>query len=300
MTAAEEPLISVVIPLYNKEKYVRRAVDSVLAQSFRNFELIVVNDGSTDNSPAIVRQYSDPRIRLIDQENRGVSAARNRGIRDAQGELIAFLDADDEWKSTFLETIKKLAANYPSAGLYVTSYRIVMPNGRERDAKFRTVRPAYIGVVQNYFGNAYRDAIVTSNTAVIAKRVFDTVGFFDEGIRFGEDLLMWYKVALTHDVVIDNSVNATYFQNAAGRSSLQKKGANVAFFGTMKKQCHRCGDSIPDDKRQWAQRYYRYLIRRKCRTLLRGAQWAELLTLSLCLLRRSEVVTRLLPRSSRL
>jgi len=274
------PTISVVIPLYNKERYIQRTLDSVLAQTFQDFEVVVVNDGSTDNGPAVVREYHDPRVRLIDQENQGVSAARNRGIREAHGQLVAFLDADDEWKSTFLETIKNLLADYPSAGLYTTGYSVVNLNCRERDARFRTIGSGYRGVVRNYFVDAYHDCVVTSNTAVIPKRVFEMVGFFDEGIRFGEDLLMWYKVALNYDIVIDNSVNAVYYHDAAGRSSFQKKGSNIEFFRAMGKYIHFPTDNMSSDKKKWAERYYRHMIYTKCINLARKGEWLELLNLA--------------------
>ena len=95
-------MISVIIPLYNKEDYISRAIDSVLRQTFKDFELIIVNDGSTDQGPGIARNFHDRRIRVIDQQNSGEGAARNRGVAEARAELVAFLDADDEWESSFL------------------------------------------------------------------------------------------------------------------------------------------------------------------------------------------------------
>ena len=89
--------VSVIIPLYNKSQYIARTLDSVLAQTFQDYEVIVVNDGSTDDGPRIVRQYRDPRLRLVSQENRGLSGARNRGIAESRTDWVAFLDADDEW-----------------------------------------------------------------------------------------------------------------------------------------------------------------------------------------------------------
>lgn len=95
-------MISVVIPLYNKEKQIKRTLQSVLTQTFQDFEIVIVNDGSTDNSVIEVEKLKDPRIRLVHQKNAGVSAARNKGIEEAKYELIAFLDADDEWQSEYL------------------------------------------------------------------------------------------------------------------------------------------------------------------------------------------------------
>ena len=102
------PQVSVVIPLYNKAPYIDRALRSVLAQTFQDFEVIIVDDGSTDGGAKIVKSTTDKRIKLIQQKNSGVSAARNRGIQESKSKLIAFLDADDEWKSRFLEVILRL------------------------------------------------------------------------------------------------------------------------------------------------------------------------------------------------
>ena len=98
-------MFSVVIPLYNKEKYISRAIKSVIEQTYKIFELIIIDDGSIDNSVNIVKKHKDSRIRLIEQENSGVSATRNKGIKNAKYNYIAFLDADDEWKPNFLDTI---------------------------------------------------------------------------------------------------------------------------------------------------------------------------------------------------
>ncbi|HDR8111751.1 glycosyltransferase family 2 protein [Bacillus thuringiensis] len=103
--------ISIVIPLYNKEHYIKRAIKSIIGQTFQNYEIIVIDDGSEDNSCNMVRSFQDSRIQLIQQKHSGVAAARNRGIESARADIIAFLDADDEWQPTFLETICSLKKN---------------------------------------------------------------------------------------------------------------------------------------------------------------------------------------------
>ena len=115
-------MISVVIPLYNKERYIERAVYSVLSQTFQQFEIVIVNDGSTDGSVSVIERMNNPLIRLIHQKNGGVSAARNRGIEEARFEYIAFLDADDEWKENHLEVIAGLIRKFPECGVFGTSY----------------------------------------------------------------------------------------------------------------------------------------------------------------------------------
>lgn len=118
------PEVSVVIPLYNKAPYIARALASVITQTCQGFEVIVIDDGSTDGGAEIVRRLDDTRIRVIRQENRGVSAARNRGIESARTDFIAFLDADDEWMPTHLEALLRLRDRSPHAGAYGTAYLI--------------------------------------------------------------------------------------------------------------------------------------------------------------------------------
>ena len=128
------PRISVVIPLYNKEQYVVRAVEAALAQGSAVHEVIVVDDGSTDNGPAQLASIADPRVRLIRQPNGGVSAARNAGIEVASGEYVAFLDADDAWLPGFVDELLTLMQQFPQAYLYATSFVRVWPDGRREDA----------------------------------------------------------------------------------------------------------------------------------------------------------------------
>src|SRR5574344_1047459 len=115
-------MISVVIPLYNKERYIERALRSVLNQTFGDFEIVVVNDGSTDASVSVVEGIEDSRIRIINQKNGGVSAARNRGIEESKYDIVAFLDADDVWKENHLSVIAELIDKYPACGVFATSY----------------------------------------------------------------------------------------------------------------------------------------------------------------------------------
>ncbi len=128
------PRISVVMPLYNKEKYVVRAVESALSQETAVHEVIVVDDGSTDSGPAHVAALGDARVRLIRQPNGGVSSARNAGIELATGEYVAFLDADDVWLPGFVGELLVLMRQFPQAGLYATAYVRVWPDGKQEDA----------------------------------------------------------------------------------------------------------------------------------------------------------------------
>jgi glycosyltransferase involved in cell wall biosynthesis len=134
MSMAPLPRISVVIPLYNKEKYIARAVRSALSQGPAIHEVIVVDDGSTDSGPAQLASLGDDRVRLMRQPNGGVSTARNTGIEAATGEYVAFLDADDAWLPGFVDELLMLMQQFPQAGLYATSYVRVWPDGKREDA----------------------------------------------------------------------------------------------------------------------------------------------------------------------
>lgn len=211
---------SVVIPLYNKEPHIERALRSVLAQTVQGFEIIVVDDGSTDCGSEVVKSFKDSRIKLIQQENKGVSAARNRGIKEAKGDLIAFLDADDEWKSEFLEIILRLRRKYPEAGLYVTSYDILSPDGKMQKPNFRGVPPApWEGLFPKYFIAATLGAQpFNSSSASVPKHIFSELNGFAVGNNMGEDLDMWCRIALKYPIAFSTNIGAIYCQNAVNRS----------------------------------------------------------------------------------
>src|SRR5262249_6169002 len=122
----KKPVVSVVVPLYNKKAYILRCLESIRLQGMEDFEAIVVDDGSTDGSGIVAAQIGDPRFRVITQRNGGEGAARNRGIAEASAELIAFLDADDEWDRDFLEAMVRLYRKYPGAALFSSGLRRIL------------------------------------------------------------------------------------------------------------------------------------------------------------------------------
>lgn len=206
------------MPLYNKAPYVRKAVENVVGQTYRDWELIVVDDGSTDGGGDIVTAIADPRIRLVRQENAGVSAARNRGVA-LSGEAafrspyICFLDADDWWEPTFLEEMAALIERHPDAGIYGTSYWIVK-NGRKRLAPIGVEEGFAEGEI-NYCQVYARTLCMplTSITVCIPRRVFDETGGFPLGITLGEDFLLWLRIAMNHKTVLLNKPLADYNQD---------------------------------------------------------------------------------------
>lgn len=215
-----KPAVSVVIPLYNKAPYIERAIRSVLAQTRAAFEVIVVDDGSTDGGAAVVERFADPRIRLITQENRGASAARNRGIRESEAEIVAFLDADDEWYPAFLDTVLDLCRRYPGAGAYATAYAIYNPDGERRVASIAAVPPApWSGLLPNYFEAAtLGEPPVSASSVAIPAAVLEEVGGFAEGHWWGEDVDLWGRIAFHYPIAFTRAVGAVYHTDVARRA----------------------------------------------------------------------------------
>ena len=207
-----KPKFSIIIPLYNKAPYIRKALESVAAQTFTDWECIIVNDGSTDNSMERIRGLEDERIRVISQTNMGVAAARNNGVAASAGEYICFLDADDWWEPEFLAEIDKLIAAYPDAGIYATNYIYFKPGKTHVALSLPT---GYIHYPQAYLENGSMP--VTSITACMPRRVFEQMGGFPKGIKLGEDFLLWAKTALHYPVAFSSQPLA-YYNNAVPAS----------------------------------------------------------------------------------
>lgn len=207
---SEVPAVSVVIPLYNKGPYIARALTSVLTQTFQDFEVIVVDDGSTDDGAEVVRGFDDPRIRLIQQENQGVSAARNKGVEESKAEFIAFLDADDYWTPTHLETLVRLIRRYPDAGIFSTAYNFVKPNGRLVWPKYRGIPPSpWEGKIPSYFKfAALTDLALSTSSLAIPKVIFWEMGGFQIGLNTYEDSELWAKIALKYPVIFSWQVGS--------------------------------------------------------------------------------------------
>lgn len=208
---------SVVIPLYNKACYVAKAIDSVLTQSFRDFELIIVDDGSKDASAEMAAQAiaGQGQCRLLRQDNAGVAVARNNGVAASQGECLCFLDADDWWEPTFLEEMDKFIAEFPEAGIYGTNYTIVNETKHKtRVAKIgvdSSFEKGYINYCQTYATTMYMP--LWTGAVCIPRKVFDGEGGFPKGIKLGEDFLLWIRIALKHKVAFLNKPLSYYNQD---------------------------------------------------------------------------------------
>jgi glycosyltransferase involved in cell wall biosynthesis len=205
--------VSVVVPLFNKAAYVRRALDSVSQQSLDDFEVVVVDDGSTDGSADVVRGCHDPRVRLIRQDNQGEGAARNRGVAETSGALIAMLDADDEWDPPFLETIVDLWRRFPEAGLLATAYRSRFRGGFTLETRIPGCDEGCL--VRDYFAKAARASVVWSSAQAIPRTVFARVGVFGRD-TVGVDSDMWGRIALRYPIAYSSRTLATYSNDIDG------------------------------------------------------------------------------------
>lgn len=206
---SEKPRFSVVVPLYNKAPYVRKALDSIVSQTFTDWECIVIDDGSTDGSAAICEEYlnniTHQTSHIIHQKNAGVAAARNNGVAASEGEYVCFLDADDWWEDTYLEEMDRLIQEYPDAGLYATNYVYYKPGKTHVALKLGR---GYMNYPEAYL---HSDAMpVWTGAACMPRKVFDEMGGFPEGIKIGEDFLLWAKIALHYTVAFCEKALAYY------------------------------------------------------------------------------------------
>ncbi len=211
-------LISVVIPLYNKQNSAARAISSVLMQTDQNFELIVVDDGSTDDSLQVARGFSDPRLQLLTQQNEGVASARNRGVKAATGDYVCFLDADDEYAADFLLQIRKLILLNPSAALFACRYKEVDECGQPFLGRC-DLPDDFCGQVDDFFSHYQRSRSLICSSNICARReLINQVGGFPDGERIGEDIYLWLRLALLGPVMFSGKILSTVYRNAENRT----------------------------------------------------------------------------------
>lgn len=216
-------MVSVVIPLYNKEKSITSTLQSVCAQTYTDFEVLVVNDGSTDNGATLAAKYPDTRIRVINKENGGVCSARNRGIKEAKGEFVALLDGDDQWDKDYLEEQMKMIHDFPKAAMWGINFAEL--NHGQLIRKLETDLPdGYRGYVERYFQRPKRISdLFCSSSVVIRKEAFDKVGMFDERIKYSEDSDMWFRIISNYPVAFYDRYMVWYLYDAENRAMNRKR-----------------------------------------------------------------------------
>ncbi len=265
------PTVSVVMPVYNTERYVQAAITSVLAQTFKDFELLIIDDEGTDTSIELCRRYTDPRIRIISQENRGLAGARNTGIRHARGDFIALLDSDDLWTPEKLARHVEHLEARPRVGVSYAASRMIDDDGN-------LLRIIQIPKLQNVTSQDVflRNPVGNGSAPVLRRAVFDDIAFensdrleldyFDESFRQSEDIECWTRIALTTDWRFEG-ITGTYTLYRINDGGLS---ANVIKqFETWSRVRDKVAAVAPEFSAQWARQaeafQLRYLARRSVR-----------------------------------
>jgi len=221
------PFFSIVIPLYNKENFIEATVKSILDQTFTDFEILIIDDASTDSSLKIVGALDSAKVKIIKHPiNKGLSATRNTGIKIASADYLAFLDADDCWDATYLETIASLINQYPEAKLFATNYLEIYSKTVELLPKTNLKINNTNCIVSDYFKASLSQPIYCPSSLCVNKVVFDTIGCYDEQITFGEDVDFniranaSFKLAYNPTPMVKYTM---YSQNQITNSSLKNK-----------------------------------------------------------------------------
>lgn len=202
------PHFSIIIPLFNKENFIESTLSSVLNQSFTDFELIIVNDGSTDNSEEKVLQFNDKRIHYYSKKNEGVSTARNYGIEKAKSDYITFIDADDYWYPNFLEEMFNKINLFPE--LKVFSSAIEIETSKTIVKANYSIKKTNDYEIVNYFISSYKRTVLCSSSAVFHTSVFEKTGNFDIQLKSGEDTDMWIRIGLIYPILFSWKILARY------------------------------------------------------------------------------------------
>jgi glycosyltransferase involved in cell wall biosynthesis len=209
-------VFSVIIPLYNKAPYIQRAIDSILNQSFSAYEIIVVNDGSTDGGEELVEKGYGERVKLIHQKNQGVSVARNTGIEKATYSWIAFLDADDGWHPQYLEVMAQVISSHPKQRVFGSSYRMDLPE------KWEKVENPSPKVFHHYFQEAIRNTFFFTSALIYHQSIFKSGIQFDKKLTLGEDLDLFFRAILAFDTPVFIPLPLVYYSQEDVHSEVQK------------------------------------------------------------------------------
>ena len=216
------PKFSVIIPLYNKEKDIAKTMESLFAQSFLDFEVIIVNDGSTDKSEKVVKSNNDPRIKYFSKKNEGVALTRNFAVDKANSDFVAFLDADDYWYPHHLENLKAVIEKFPEQNWFASAYE------KKHNKKLITsmISPimekrGWNGIVADYFENSLVDALAWTSAVCMKKEFFQKLRGFDATITngAGEDTDLWLRAALASPLVFSTDISARHNLDGTNRIS---------------------------------------------------------------------------------
>ncbi len=214
--------ILVIIPVYNKESTVLRAINSVLEQQYKDLKLLIINDGSSDQSLALIEQIQDDRIVINSHKNQGVSATRNRGISYAQKHnysWIAFLDADDYWQPHHLHQLVELQTTYPVAQVLSSNYRLINTYKKEVVTRFSNLPKQSVSLLEDFFNHQLLNTTINSSNYLIKTTSFDTIGIYNEQVTHGEDTELLIKIGLHLKTVFHHHSAVMIDKSAGNRSS---------------------------------------------------------------------------------
>lgn len=212
------PFFSIIIPVYNKANFIENTLKSVFQQSFTDYEILLINDGSTDDSESKIVTFNDSRIHYYSKKNEGVSETRNLGIEKAKSEFIVFLDADDYWYPNFLEEMFLLIKRYPEQSVF--SAAIEIENKKTVIPSLYSIEKVSDNVIVNYFEASYKEGVLFTSCAVFHKSVFEKVGKFDPLIKSGQDTDLWIRIGIIYPVVFSFKILTRYIYDP---NSLSKK-----------------------------------------------------------------------------
>tara|TARA_R110000868_G_scaffold48354_3_gene157123 strand:- start:10148 stop:11110 length:963 start_codon:yes stop_codon:yes gene_type:complete len=251
------PFFSVVIPLYNKENYIEKCIRSVIDQTFADFEIIVIDDGSLDGSACLVEKVIDSRLRLLKQVNSGVAAARNAGILAAQGKYIAFLDADDWYEKNFLKEILDLTQDFNRCDAYATGY-FRHKNGVKKDCMAYVSRQFERYVVKDFYKDWSKGAFFCASSCVVNVKYFwEKNKLFPVGESMGEDQELWFHIAENGAIAYSNKCLSNYNQGTENSLSFGSKiTKELPFISRLKSRLNK-GDvhKFADSARGFVERY---------------------------------------------
>ena len=215
------PFFSVIVPHFNKEKYIENTLHSILAQSFSDYELIIINDGSTDNSEQIVKKFTDQRIKYYSRKNEGVSAARNFCISVSTTDYIAFIDADDYWHPNFLARMHSMINQFPASRVFASAIeiqtdKIILPAKYSVDSNINPV-------MVDFFEASKIEPVICTSASVFSKEVFEKAGLFDTEMINGEDIDLWIRIGMEFKIVFTHEILARYVYDPKGLSKKKKQ-----------------------------------------------------------------------------
>jgi glycosyltransferase involved in cell wall biosynthesis len=244
----KNPTVSVIIPTYNYADYLPEAIESVLKQTFRDIEVILVDDGSTDNTPQIVQKYlTNPLVHYVRKENGGQASAKNRGIIESTGEFIAFLDADDIWFSNKLELQLQLFGKNPHTGVVYSRRIYIDPSGKPLPT---IQRKLHRGSILN---KIYITNFVCFSSSIVRKNCFQRLGLFDEKLRFSEDYDFWIRVASLYDFdFVDSPLVYYRTGHTSTQQSRDKEQVYAIILGIMRRYASRPNSGVSIFSRLYA------------------------------------------------